>query len=136
MIFLTAQRLPSRYQTQIDEDKSFRLRDAIDETVGLGRVVRRTKFEDELMLLAQIDLLQVSAFGEVPEVQPPSVFGTENELRNEAVLEHVGGAPLARYHRVVPEMPPGVIAELLRPTIDLPSAKRLEAFVVHYENPV
>src|SRR6202022_1023369 len=111
MIFLQAPRGAPRGPTPNPEEKTFKTRERVTQPRA------------------------VAGGGEGPEVQPPSVFGTENELRNEAVLEHVGGAPLARYHRVVPEMPPGVIAELLRPTIDLPSAKRFEAFVVHYENP-
>ena len=109
MIFLTAQLSPSRYQAQIDEERSFRLIDAVDEAVGLGRVVRRAQLEDELMLLAEIDLLQVLAPGEVPEVQTAAVFAAEQDFRNQPVLEGVGRAPLARHHRVVAEMPPGVV---------------------------
>ena len=53
MIFLTAHLSPSRCQVQIDDDRSFRLMHAIDEAVGLGRIVRRAQLEDELVLVAE-----------------------------------------------------------------------------------
>ena len=107
---------------------------AIDEAVGLGRVVRGAQLEHELVLLAEVDLLQVLALGQVPEMQLAAVFAAEQDFRDEAVLERVGRAPFAGDHGVVAEMPPGVIGELLRPAIDLPAAERLEALVVHHED--
>src|SRR5271166_287832 len=83
------------------------------------------------MLLAQVDFLQMLAPGEVPEMQPPAVFAAEQHLGDEAVLECVGRAPFAGDHGVVAEMPPGVVAELLRSALDLPAAERLEALVIH-----
>src|SRR5262245_64637778 len=97
----------------------------------IGRVVRLIPLEHQLILLAEIDLLQVLALGQVPEVQAPAVFAAEQDLGNEAVFNGVGSPPFAGDHGVVAEMPPGVIGELLRPAIDLPAPERLEAFVVH-----
>jgi hypothetical protein len=108
--------------------------DAIDEAVSLGRVVGRTELEDELVLLPEVDLLEMLALGEVPEVELSPVAGAEQDLGDESVLEGVRRAPLARDHRVVAEVPPGVVGEELRPTVDLPAAERLEAFVVHQED--
>src|SRR5215831_15209065 len=113
----------------------FEADDTVDEAMGLRRIVRRTQLEDELVLLAEIDLLHMLALGVVPEMQAVAVSATQQDFRNQAILERVGRAPLARHHRVVPEMPPGVIAKLLRPAIDLPTTERLEAFVVHHEHP-
>ncbi len=108
--------------------------DAVDEAVGLGRIVRRAQLEDQLVLLAEVDLLQVLALGEIPEVQPAAVLAAEQHFRHEPVLERVGRAPFAGHHGVVAEMPPDVIGELLRPAIDLPAAERLEALVIHHED--
>jgi hypothetical protein len=80
--------------------------DAVNKPVGFGRVVRRARLEDELVLFAKIDLLQVPALGEVPEVRAAAIFAAEQDFRNEAVLEGVGRAPLAGYRGVVAEMPP------------------------------
>ena len=111
-----------------------RLIDAVDEAVGLGRIVRGPQLEHELVLRAEVDLLQVLAFGEVPEVQLAAVLAAEQHLGHEPVLERVGRAPFAGHHGVVAEVPPGVVAELLRAAIDLPAAERLEALVVHHED--
>src|SRR5207253_3719634 len=40
----------------------------------------------------------------------------------------------ARNERVVTEMPPGVVGELLGPAIDLPLSADVEGFVVHEKN--
>jgi hypothetical protein len=70
--------------------------DAINEAIKLGRVVSRTELEDELVLLAEVDLLKVPALVEVLEVQLAPVAGPEQHLWDEAVLEGLQGAPLAR----------------------------------------
>src|SRR5439155_15803488 len=76
----------------------------------------------------------VLALGEIPEMQAPAVFAAEQNLGNETVFERVGRAPLAGDHRVVAEMPPGIIAELLRSAVDLPAAERLETLLIHDED--
>src|SRR5262249_46221281 len=96
--------------------------------------MRGTQLEHELMLFSEIDLLHVLALGEVPEMQAVAVFAAEQNFRDETVLERIGRAPFACHHGVVAEMPPTVIAELLRAALDLPSAERLEGFVVHQED--
>ena len=107
---------------------------AVHEAVCLGRVVRRAQLEHQLMLLAEVDLLQVLALGEIPEVQLAAVLAAEQHLGHQPVLERVGGAPFAGHHGVVAEMPPGVVGEVLRPAIDLPAPERLEALVIHHEH--
>ncbi len=108
--------------------------DAIDEAVGLGRIVRGAQLEHELVLGAEIDLLEVLALGEVPEVQAPAVFGAEQDFRHEPVLECVGRAPFARHQGVVAEVPPDVVAQPLRPALHFPAAERLEALMIDHED--
>ena len=67
-------------------------------------------------------------------MQPPAVLGAEQHLGDEAVLEGVGRAPFAGHHRVVAEMPPRVIGEMLRAAIDLPLPAHIERFRVHEED--
>ena len=96
--------------------------------------MRRPQLEHQLVLVAEIDGLQVLAGVQIPEVQPAAVFGAEQNFGNEAVLEGIGGAPLARHQGVVTEMPPCVIGELLRTAIHFPLAQHVEGFVVHQEH--
>src|SRR5262245_63878674 len=120
---------PDRRREVLETDNT------IDKTIGFCRIVRRAEFEDELVLFAKIDLLQMPALGEIPEMQAAAVFAAKQDLGNETIFECVGGAPLTGHHRVIAEMPPPVITEKLRSTVDFPTAERLEAFVVHQEDP-
>src|SRR5215472_17858853 len=63
----------------------FQTQHAVDKTVRLGRIVRRPQLENQLMLRSKIDLLQVLASVEIPEMQFVAVFPGEQELGNEAV---------------------------------------------------
>src|SRR5207248_2370138 len=58
---------------------------AIDEAVRFGRIVRGTQLEYELILRPEVDLLEVLASGEIPEMQAPAVFAAEQDFRHEAV---------------------------------------------------
>ena len=107
---------------------------AVDEAIGLGRVVRRAQLEHQLVLVAEVDLLQVLALRHVPEMQPAAVLGAQDLLRDQPVLDHVGRAPLAGHHRVVAEVPPHVVGEVLRAAVDLPAAEHVEGLVVHHED--
>ena len=107
--------------------------DTADEAIGLGRIMCRAQFEHQLVLFAEVDLLQMLALVEVPEVQPASIFAAEQDLRNEPVLERVGRSPFAGHHRVVAEMPPEIIGELLRAPVHLPLAEHVEAFGIEQE---
>ncbi len=106
---------------------------AVDEAVGLGRIVRRPEFEHELVLVAEVDGLQVLAFLQIPEVQSPAVLGAEQHFGDQPVLDCVGRAPLAGDQRIVAEVPPGIIGEILRPAIHLPLPEHVEALVIHQE---
>src|SRR5260370_36820933 len=101
------------------------------EATGFGGVGPGPELEHKPVFLAEIDLLPMLALGEIPEMQAPAVFAAEQNFGNETVFERVGRAPLAGDHRVVAEMPPGIIAELLRSAVDLPAAERLETLPIH-----
>src|SRR5258708_26123414 len=88
--------------------------------------MRRAQLEDKLVLSAKIDLLHVRAPGEIPEMQAVAISAAEQDFRNKAILECIGRAPFARHHRVVPEVPPTVITQLLRPAVHLPSSQPLQ----------
>ena len=44
--------------------------------------MRRAELEDELVLLAEIDLLHVAPLVHVPEMELAAVFAAEQELRD------------------------------------------------------
>src|SRR5262245_65644451 len=71
---------------------------------------------------------------QIPEVQPPAILGAEQDFRNQAVLESIRCAPLARHQGVVTEMPPRIISEVLRAAVDLPLAAHVEGLVIHHEH--
>jgi hypothetical protein len=86
------------------------------------------------MLRPEVDLLHVLARLEIPRVEPVAVLVAQQQLADDAVLDHVRRAPLARDHRVEVEMPPEVVRELLRPAVDLPLALDREVLVVEQED--
>src|SRR5439155_9559544 len=55
-------------------------------------------------------------------------------LGDQAVLDDIRRAPFAGDQRIVAEVPPGVIGEVLRPALHLPLAAYLEALVIHQED--
>jgi len=93
--------------------------------------VRRPQLENQLVLFAKIDLLQVLALGEIPKMQAPAVFAAEQDLRHQSIFECFGRAPLAGDHGIETEVPPRVVAKLLWATLDFPAAERLERLVIH-----
>jgi hypothetical protein len=67
-------------------------------------------------------------------MQAPSILGTEENLRHQAVLHGVRRPPLARHHRVVAKVPPEIIGEALRAALNLPAAEHVEALGVDEED--
>ena len=108
--------------------------DDADEAVGLVGIVRGPQLEHHLLLGAEVELLQVRAAVEIPHVQRVAVLARQQQLRVHAVLHHVRRAPLAGDHRVVAEVPPEVVGEVLRSAIALPAALDLERLGVEHED--
>ena len=96
--------------------------------------MRGAQLERHLVLLAEVDLLAMAALGEVPDVQPVAVLAGEQDLGVDPALHHVRSAPLAGDRGVVSEMPPEVVGELLRASVELPAALHRESVVVDDEN--
>jgi hypothetical protein len=109
--------------------------DDADEAVGLGRVVRGAQLEHHLVLGAKVDRLLVAALLEVPDVELVAVLAAQQQLGDDPALDHVGKAPLAREQLVVADVPPDVVGELLRTSVDLPPAEDVERVVVEQEDP-
>src|SRR5215470_14242259 len=61
--------------------------DAVDEAIGFGWVVCRAQLEYQLVLVAKVDGLQVLALVQIPEMQAPTVFCTQENLGDEAIFE-------------------------------------------------
>jgi hypothetical protein len=86
------------------------------------------------MLGAEVDRLLVAALAQVPDVELVAILAAEQQLRDDAALDHVRQAPLARQQLVVADVPPHVVGELLRAAVDLPLAERIERVVVEQED--
>src|SRR5277367_6574861 len=93
------------------------------ESVSLGRIVRRTQFEHQLILGAEVERFQMPPVAQIPDVNRVTVLVAEQELGHDAVFDHVRRAPFARDRDVPTEMPPEIVREPLLPAIDLPSPK-------------
>src|SRR5215208_1022254 len=87
------------------------------------------------MFLAQIERLDVAALPQVPEVQAMSVLTIEQQLGLNATADHVRRTPLAADQRVVAEVPPEVVVQVLLAPLDLPAAAHIEGVVVEDEDP-
>ena len=104
------------------------------EAVLANRIVRRAHFQRHLMVGAEIDGLDISPGPQIPEVDPMAIFVREQILRHDAVLELRWQRPFARHHVVARQIPPEVIVQVLRATIDLPAPEDLERLAVHDED--
>ncbi|GBD18865.1 hypothetical protein HRbin27_01365 [bacterium HR27] len=86
------------------------------------------------MVRADIECLKPATPVQVPNMNTVTVFPGQEFLSEYAVFDHPRCAPLARDHRVVAEVPPEVVVEILVATIDLPPSEHLERVMVEDEN--
>src|SRR5437667_9417018 len=96
--------------------------------------MRGSQLKNELVLGAEVDLLHVLALVQIPEMQLAAIAAVEQDFRHQAVLESIGRPPLAGDERVLAQMPPAIVRELLRAPVQLPPAKDLEAFMIDEED--
>src|SRR5437667_9586655 len=68
---------------------------------------------------------------QIPDMDLMAVFTIEQQFGDQPVLDHIRRAPLAGDHRVMAEMPPEVVCQVLRAVIRFPWALNIEARVVH-----
>src|SRR6516165_2462348 len=76
----------------------------------------------------------MTALVEVPDMNLVAVLAAQQQLRVDAVFYHVRSAPFGRNHRVVSEVPPEVVSQLLWAPVPFPGALQLEGVCVHQEN--
>jgi hypothetical protein len=108
--------------------------DHADEPVRLLRIVGRPQLQHHLLFRSEVELLKVDALVEVPDVQLVTVLAGEEQLGVDAVLHHVRRAPFGGDHGVVPEVPPEVVRQVLRPALLLPLPLQLERLGIHQED--
>ena len=93
-----------------------------------------THLQCHLVIGAEIDRLDVSPRPQIPEVDPMAILVGEEILRHDPVLELRWQCPLACHHVIAWQVPPEVIVQGLRTTIDLPTSQDLECLAVHDED--
>src|SRR6185369_13020346 len=104
------------------------------ETISLGWVMSCAQFQDQLLLGAQINRLLMSPPPQIPKVEMPTVLAVEKQVRVQPVFDHVGSSPLACDHRIVAEMPPEIVSQILWPPVHLPLTEHIEGIVIKKED--
>src|ERR1700731_1521412 len=72
---------------------------------------------------------------QIPNMQRVAIAALQQNFRVHALFDHVWRAPLAADERVVTQVPPEVITEMLGSAIDFPFSQYLEAVRIENENP-
>ena len=91
------------------------------------RVMRRAQFQNHLMFFTEINRLLVLPLSKVPNVQLVTVTTGKQMFRIEPVLQFVWDTPFTTNQCVVPQMPPEIISQFLRSTIDFPTPQQLKS---------
>src|SRR5215472_14369600 len=73
-------------------------------------------------------------FIQIPDVQPVTVFSAKQQLRVEAALDHIRGAPFGGDQGIVTEVPPEIVCKILRAAVFLPRSLQLERIGIHQED--
>src|SRR5579862_6080540 len=76
----------------------------------------------------------MAALVQIPNMNLVTVLASQQQLRVKAIFHHVRSAPFGRNHRVVSEVPPEIVSELLWATILFPRPFQLKRVRVHQEN--
>src|SRR5262249_2748005 len=97
----------------------------LDEAIGFRRVMSWSKLKYQLLLRPQIERLLMPSTTQIPDMNAAPIFATEENLRFQPFLKHVGSPPFAGDHRVVTEMPPEVIGQVLWSPVHFPLSKHL-----------
>src|SRR5947209_17051917 len=71
---------------------------------------------------------------QIPDVHRVAIPAVQQNLRMQAGFHHVEPSPFAADDRVESQVPPEIVCELLRSSVQLPLSEDLEALVIHYEN--
>src|SRR5580765_2261780 len=76
----------------------------------------------------------MTPLGQIPDVQLVAVAASQQNLRIHSLAHHVGSSPFAGNESVESQVPPEIISQFLRATIQLPLPEDIEALVIHHEN--
>src|SRR5215813_2748267 len=71
---------------------------------------------------------------QIPDMNAAPILATEENLRFQPFLEGVGSPPFAGDHRVVAEMPPEVVGQVLWPPVHFPLSKHIEGFTIEQKD--
>ena len=69
--------------------------DHTDKPVRFGRVVCRTHLENQLLLFAEVECLEMTAPTQIPNVHLMTVLAAEEQIWLEPVFDHVRRSPFA-----------------------------------------
>src|SRR4029434_663952 len=88
------------------------------------------QFEHHLVLVPQVKLLQMHTATKVPYMNRVPKSAVDHVCEVQAIFEQLRRPPLAGNGHIVSEMPPEVIPQKLRATINFPAAQDLEVIMV------
>src|SRR5512143_2833778 len=77
----------------------------------------------------------MSSSTQIPYMHLMSVFAAKKQIRLNSVLNHLRRSPFATQQRVKPEVPPKIVMQKLRVTVDFPLPEHFKRFAVEHENP-
>src|SRR5260221_6833494 len=86
------------------------------------------------MLLAKIDHLLMLALSKIPKMQPVPIAAAEEMICLDAVFYLVRKTPLATDQRIMSQVPPEIVSQFLRTTVDFPSAEHIKVVMVNEED--
>src|SRR5687768_704532 len=104
------------------------------ETISLCWIVSCPQLQDKLLLFAKVDRLLMSPPSQIPKMETTAVLAAKEQLGVQPVFNHVWGSPLARYHRIVAEMPPEIVCKILWSAFHFPLAEHIEGIVIEQED--
>src|SRR5579884_3381303 len=96
--------------------------------------MRRPQLQGKLVLRAYIQFLEMAPSAQVPDVKRVAIAAFHEDFRDKTVFDRVGRSPFARDHGVVAQVPPEIIREVLRATIQFPLSEHLKGLGIHHED--
>ena len=93
------------------------------------------QFEHHLVIVPQVKLLQMRAAAQIPHMNGVPKTAVDHVCEVQAIFEQLRRPPLAGNGDIVSEMPPEVIPQNLRATINFPAAQNLEVVMVQDKHP-
>src|SRR5258706_14709179 len=76
----------------------------------------------------------MTSLGQIPDVQLVAIAAAQQDLRIHSLAHHVGRSPFAGDESVESKVPPEIVSEFLRASIQLPLPEDIEALLIHHKN--